>query len=113
MSAFFRSTGCHELGTRKREANFAFTYDEVKATQNQKYIEKKGYAGAYFAKKKVEMRTAKVTLHGLAWRSYRRVVLLTTTRADIGSFRFHIVKSKSTQRRREQVVHNEDNQEEV
>ena len=65
------------VGTRRKEANFAFTFGGSKVKKHQKYVEEAGEMNAKWAKMK--------NFHGIAWRNHGRVVLLMTSKKKHGT----------------------------
>jgi hypothetical protein len=102
-SMFCLNHGADELGTRKREGNFAFTWGKKNAKDGQINVEMSGHPVARFAMLRplpaVENRPT-LRLHGLAWRANGRVVLLQTSAEDLGSFKW----TYATRRKKEVPV---------
>lgn len=109
--------GAHELGTRKREKNFVFTFDSKRVGSSQIEIPQKGAFGCYFATKSVGtynnislntystarqttysgfltfqgINEVNVLLTGAAQREHQRVVIAQTSVPAFGPFTFHMV----------------------
>ena len=84
-------SGAHELGTRRKKANFIFTYDSAPKF-GQRVIPTSGEQGAYFAKMnpRISGRT-NLRLYGIAFRRYGRVAILQTNKTIFGPFRWHLI----------------------
>lgn len=91
ISDLLFATGAHELGTRKRERNFPFTFDQ-KPSRKQREIPTSGHRCGYFGTYNPNIPGRPNTrIHGIAFRDNGRVVLATTSRPDCGVHQFHAV----------------------
>lgn len=76
-----------ELGSRRKETNFPFTFGRT-PTESQELVEETNHFVARWATVKVNMenRADTITLSGIAWRCDGRVALLQTSEKCMGAF---------------------------
>ena len=88
-SLFCLARGADELETRKREANFPFTFNR-KPHGEQISIPERGSMGLYCAKLRPEVKGRSTTvLYGFAFRRFGRVALLQTSKKEYKPFVWH------------------------
>jgi hypothetical protein len=101
------------IGTRKRDGNFAFTWDK-KAKTGQREVPILGASAAYWATKKEKVDTngdaksVNVTLHAICWRAHSRATLLQTSDEDYGVSKWHYITSNSGRARSVFVIDDAD-----
>ena len=89
--------GAHELGTRRKEGNFVFTFDTA-PRRGQKLIPTSGEQAGYFAKLNPLISTrSNLRLYGIAFRRYGRVAILQSSKAQFRPFIWHLILKGSSQ----------------